>query len=237
LSGHIGENDLAQRDALEQNIRRAVISLPDVQSCKVEFDKDQGISAIHVVSLSKRPAKQLVRDIESLLQADFGIGVDHRKISIARIAEKAEGVLPKAPRPKLNSITFTTAGGKGECRVVLTRDDLEVCGECTGVAVGGGSLRLVAKATFGAVEKLVGKEVEFELLDVVRMRIANRETVVVLANYVCDGKVMNLAGCVQFEDNEQQATVHAALDACNRIVETLPGVEQTEYEINPFTGT
>ena len=228
---------MAQRDASEQNIKHALISLPDVQSCKVEFDQDHTISAIHVVSMSKRPPKQLVRDIESLLQADFGIGVDHRKISIARITEKPEAAIPRAPRPKLNSITFSTVGGKGECRVVLVRDDLEVCGECAGVAVGGGSLRLVANATFRAIEKLTGKEVGFELLDVVRMRISNRETVIVLANYISEGHVMSLAGCVQFEDNEQQATVHAALDACNRIVEMLPAVERTEYEINPFSGT
>ncbi len=228
---------MAQRDASEQDIKRALISLPDVQSCKVEFDNDHVISAIHVVSLSKRPAKQLVRDIESLLQADFGIGIDHRKISIARIAGRAEAAIQKAPRPRLNSIALSTAGGKGECKVVLARDDFEVCGEWAGVAVGGGSLRLVANATFRAVEKLVGKEVEFELLDVVRMRISNRETVIVLANYVSDGYVMSLAGCVQFDDNEQQATVHAALDACNRIVEMLPPVEHTEYEINPFSGT
>jgi hypothetical protein len=176
-----------------------------------------------------------VRDIESLLQADFGIGVDHRKISIARIAERADAALPKAPRPKLASITFSTAAGKGECKVILERDDLRACGEVTGVAVGGGSLRLVANATFRAVEQLIGMEVEFELLDVVRIRIADREAIVVLANYLAEGDVMSLAGCVQFDDNEQQATVHAALDACNRLVEKLPLVEHTEYEVNPFT--
>jgi hypothetical protein len=177
-----------------------------------------------------------VRDIESLLQADFGIGVDHRKISIARVTEKPEHRFPKGPRPTLASINFTTEGGRGVCKVVLERDDLKVCGECAGVALGGGSLRLVANATFRAVEQLVGEAVEFELLDLVRLRIANRETIVVLANYLSAGGVRSLAGCVQFEDNEQQATVHAALDACNRIVESLPPVEQTEYEIDPFAG-
>jgi putative lipoic acid-binding regulatory protein len=232
----VRETNVAKRDAQEQDIRQALISLPGVQSCKIEFDEDRTISAIHVVSTSTRPAKQLVRDIESLLQADFGIGVDHRKISIARITGKPEVPRPRAPRPRLNSITFSASGGKGECKVVLARDDFEACGECSGVVVGGGGLRLVAKATFRAVEMLTGKEIEFELLDVVRMRIANRETVIVLANYVSEGNVMSLAGCVQFDDSEQQATVHAALDACNRVVEVLPVVEHTEYEINPFSG-
>jgi hypothetical protein len=230
-----GESGLAQRDVSEDSIRRAVVSLPDVQSCKVEFGTDRAISAIHVVSRSRRPAKQLVRDIESLLQADFGIGVDHRKISIARVADMRETILPKGPRPTLESITFSTVGGKGECRVELERDDFRVSGESAGVALGGGGLRLVANATFRAVERLVGKEVEFELLDVVRLRVASRETIVVLANYLSGGEIKNLAGCVQFDDNEQRATVNAALDACNRIVEKLPSVEHTEYEINPFT--
>jgi hypothetical protein len=227
---------LAQRDVSEENIKRAVIGLPDVQSCKVEFGSDHVISAIHVVSRSPRPAKQMVRDIESLLQADFGIGVDHRKISIARVADVRREAQIKGPRPTLVSLTFSTTGGRGECKVVLERDGSVVCGAATGVAIGGGSLRLVADATFRAVEQLIGKNVDFELLDVVRLRVASRETVVVLANYIADGEVRSLAGCVQFTENEQQATVLAALDACNRIVEKLPPVERTEYEINPVVG-
>jgi hypothetical protein len=229
-----GEKNLVRRDVSEENIRKAVVALPDVQSCKVECQTDGMISAVHVVSRSKRPAKQIVRDIESLLQAEFGIGVDHRKISIARVAEAFEAVLPRGPRPTLISITFQTEGGKGACKVVLERGDSKVCGESAGVAMAGGSLRLVANATFRAIEQVVGSEVEFELLDVVRLRIANRETIVVLANYVSEGEVRSLAGCVQFEDNEQRATVHAALDACNRIVESLPPAQHVEYEINPL---
>lgn len=227
---------MVQRDVSEEVIRRAVISLPDVQSCKVELNSERGISAIHAVSRSKRPAKQIVRDIESLLQADFGIGVDHRKISIARVTGEASTPSVGGLRPTLASITFSAEGGKGECKVVLNRGEFKVCGESEGVALGGGDLRLVANATFRAIEQLVGREVQFELLDVVRLRVATRETIVVLANYVSEGDVRSLAGCVQFEGSEQRGVVNAALDACNRIVEKLPPVEHVEYEINPFSG-
>jgi hypothetical protein len=229
------ERTLARRDVSEDSIRRAIISLPDVQSCKVESESNGGISAIHVVSQSKRPAKQVVRDIESLLQAEFGIALDHRKISIAKVAEVLETVPRMGLRPTLVSITFSSQGGKGDCKVVLERSGSRVCGAASGVALGGGGLRLVANATFRAVEQLVGKDVQFELLDVVRLRVANKETVIVLADYVSDGEVTSLAGCVQFEDNEHRAVVHAALDGCNRIIEKLPAAERIEYEINPFT--
>ena len=116
----------------------------------------------------------------------------------------------------------------------MERGGVEVVGEVVGVAVGGGTLRLIANATFRALEKLVSEEVTFDLLDVVRLKAGDRDTLLVLANYVSAGDVRNLAGCVQYEDNEQEAVVHATLDACNRIVEMLPQVEQTEYEITPF---
>jgi len=49
--------------------------------------------------------------------------------------------------------------------------------------------------------------------------------------------VKDLAGCVQFDDDEQEAAALAALDACNRIVEITPQVERTEYEVTPFDET
>jgi hypothetical protein len=223
-----------RRDVSEDSIKHAITALPDVQSCKVEFAKDGAISAIHVVTRSRRPAKQIVRDIETILQADFGISVDYRKISVAGLAELAEIKPATSPRPRLRSITFTTTEGKGKCQVVLAREGQEVTGEASGVTAGGGDLRVVASATFRAIERLVSPEVEFEVLDVVELRVANMDTLIVLANYVSGGDVKCLAGCVRFEDNEQRAAVYAALDACNRVVELLPSVERTEYEISPL---
>ena len=69
-----------QRDVPEEKIKRAIASLPDVQSCNVEFNPDGSISAIHIVSSTKRSPKQIVRDVESVLLADFEIKIDHRKV-------------------------------------------------------------------------------------------------------------------------------------------------------------
>jgi hypothetical protein len=223
-----------ERGVPEEAIRLALNALPDVQSSKVEFDKGGSISAVHVVSCSKRPAKQIVRDIESVVKAHFGIEIDHRKISVARLTEKGESKPTRLPRPRLISVSLTVRGGTGKCEVVLERNGFETAGEATGVTAGGGSLRLVANATFRAVERLVGQEVVFDLVDVIRLKAGQRETFVVLASYVSANDVRNLTGCVQHGENEQQAVVYAALDACNRIVEILPPPEQTEYEIGPF---
>ena len=222
----------------QEEIRQAVSELPDVQSSKIEFGKGTSISAIHVISRTKRAPKQIVRDIESVLEARFGISIDHRKVSVAQLPASATPVAASAPakavRPKLVSVSLSIGCGRGSCGVILERGGLEVAGEVTGVAIGGGTLRLIANATFRALEKLVSEKIAFDLLDVVRLKAGDRDTLLVLANYVSTGDVRSLAGCVQYEGNEQVAVVHATLDACNRIVEMLPQAEQTEYEISPF---
>ena len=224
---------IQERGVPEEAIRQAVNALADVESCKIELDEKGSISAIHAVSRSKRP-KQVVRDIESVLKAHFGVEIDHRKISVARLTEKGEPKPTRSPRPRLISVSLTVRGGTGKCEVILERDGFEAAGEATGVIAAGGSLRLIGNATFRAVERLVGRDIAFDLVDVVKLKAASRDTFVVLASYVLGDEVRNLAGCVQCDDNEQQAVVHAALGACNRIVEILPPADRTEYEISPF---
>jgi len=227
-----------ERDVPQDEIRQAVGELPDVQSCKIEFGKGSSISAIHILSRTKRSPKQIVRDIESVLQARFGIAIDHRKVSVAQVPARSAPVadpLPaRAVRPRLVSVSLSMGGGRGSCGVTLERGGLEAAGDAAGIAVGPGTLRLIANATFRALEKLVHDEIAFDLIDVVRLKAGDRDTLLVLANYVSAGDVRSLAGCVQYQDNEQEAVVHATLDACNRIVEMLPQTEQTEYEISPF---
>ncbi|MGD8627685.1 MAG: hypothetical protein PVH52_01255 [bacterium] len=227
-----------ERRVPQDGIRQAVCELPDVDDCQIEFDKSGAISAIHVLSRTRRPPKQIVRDIESVLQARFGIAIDHRKVSVAKVPARPEPVADSHParavRPRLVSVSVSIGEGRGSCTVVLERGGLQVDGEATGVAVGPGTLRLIANATFRALERLVSEAITFDLLDVVRLKAGDRDTLLVLANYVSNGDVRSLAGCVQYEGNEQEAVVHATLDACNRIVEMLPQTEQTEYEISPF---
>ena len=231
---HMGEARLPQRrDVSEAKIKDTIVALPDVQSCNVEFDSKGSITAVHIVSRSQRAAKQIVRDVESVLLADFGIRVDHRKISVARLERAPQPVSERPPRPRYVSLNLSMSAGRGKCEVVLGRGDVEATGEASGVTAGSGRLRLISNATFRAIEKLVGDQIGFDLLDVVRLSVGGRQSVVVLVCCVSEDDVRYLAGCVQFEHDEQEGTVLATLDACNRIVEKLPQIERTEYEIIP----
>jgi hypothetical protein len=222
-----------QRGVDDGKLKGAILSLPDVRSCSVELTEDGNISAIHIVSASKRPPKQIVRDVESVLHANFGISVDHRKVSVARVIERKKKTAESAPRARLMTMTVSSTGGMGNVEIVLERDGMSVSGEAGGVFVGGGCLRLIVEATYAAVEKLVSGPVGFEVHDVVRVNCGEREALVVLANLALEREVMSLAGCVLVGDDVNRAAALAALDSCNRLLETLPQAESIEYEINP----
>jgi hypothetical protein len=225
-----------QRDVPDDRIKRAIASLPDVQSCNVEFNTDGSIAAIHIVSSTTRAPKQIVRDVESVMLAEFDIKVDHRKISIARVEDKEEHRVEKRERPRLAGMKLSMMPGKTIVEVMLERGGLTLAGEASGTTEGRGSLRLLAGATFRALEKFLGQDAGFELLDVMKLRSGDRNAMVVLADFVSAAGGRSLAGCVQFNDgdDEQKAVVLAALDASNRLVEILEQPEQTEYEVTPF---
>src|SRR5690242_18490706 len=60
-----------------------------VIAVRVVRDAQDQIDEIHVVGSPGRSAKQMVRDVESILYVRGGLRVDHRKISLVQIAETA----------------------------------------------------------------------------------------------------------------------------------------------------
>lgn len=91
-----------------ESVEQALGALRDVRSAKIVADDVGRILAVHVVSSSERSAKQIARDVESVLVAKLGIAIDHRKISIAQVG--AESPAPAAAG-EARSGTGAAAGG------------------------------------------------------------------------------------------------------------------------------
>jgi hypothetical protein len=76
--------------------------LRDVQAASI-LAEGGVIREIHILATAGRSAKQIVRDIETCLRTRFGLGIDHRVVSVAftrpaPAAEKsAAGAGPKSP--------------------------------------------------------------------------------------------------------------------------------------------
>jgi hypothetical protein len=70
------------RSAWVQKAETAVTELRGVEAVRILADGEV-IREIHVLSTSNRPAKQIVRDVQSVLLTRFGREIDYRVVSVA----------------------------------------------------------------------------------------------------------------------------------------------------------
>lgn len=95
------------------DIESVIRSLTTVQSARVVLGKTGDIEEIHVLTDASRAPKQLVRDVESALMAEFGLELDHKKVSIA---QTTTGKQPKfaESRLKLSDVFIALNGSQAE---------------------------------------------------------------------------------------------------------------------------
>src|SRR5207237_460293 len=67
-------------EAMERDLTR----IPAVTSARVMIEDDE-LREVHVVSGGNRSPKLIGRDVQSLLAAQWGIDVDHRKVSVVQL--------------------------------------------------------------------------------------------------------------------------------------------------------
>ena len=60
----------------------AIKALRDVEGVSIQTEADE-VREIHVLTRSKRPAKQIVRDVQTVLLARFDRSIDYRVVSVA----------------------------------------------------------------------------------------------------------------------------------------------------------
>jgi hypothetical protein len=60
----------------------AIKALRDVEGVSIQTEGDE-VREIHVLSRSKRPPKQIVRDVQTVLLARYGKSIDYRVVSVA----------------------------------------------------------------------------------------------------------------------------------------------------------
>ncbi|MEE8457812.1 MAG: hypothetical protein V3S28_07155, partial [Acidimicrobiia bacterium] len=66
---------------LEENLTR----MDSVDAARV-VNLGSTITELHVIAATNKPAKQIVRDVQSLAMARFGVAIDHRVISVVQIS-------------------------------------------------------------------------------------------------------------------------------------------------------
>jgi len=193
----------------EAMIRR----IKDVISARIMFSADGQVEEIHVLASGSRNAKQLVRDVESLLMAQ-GTPVDHKKISVALLAP--ESVDSEDERVRVVGYALSRQGKTVESRVRLEYRGAGAEGTAQGPSTGDARIRTTAEATLAAIQRFI-KSSSVLFLDecgVVQVGTKRAATVCVL-ELEGDLEHTYIGACLVRQD-ELDAVVRATLDAVNR---------------------
>jgi hypothetical protein len=198
-----------------ESFEREIASLPEVRAVRVVATHAGRITEIHLIAEGRKSPKHLVRDVQTLSQANFGIEIDHRIVSVVQFS----GDVPLTPElvPRLSALSWSTEGGRATCRVRLEAGEETTLGESSGPATSVGRGRLTAQATTQALSTFGGGRPTADVADVTFLDIgAHRVAITVLVLATPDGDETVVAGSAIVRGDDHEAVVRAILDAFAR---------------------
>jgi hypothetical protein len=188
---------------------------------------------VHVLASPGKPAKQVVRDVQSLALARYDIDIDHRIVSVVQMGDdEVRGPEPAAAvpgteadsasadaepvvRPSIAAIMVRSGKGETEASITLAAGDRLFEGTSQGPAGQSHRARLVAIATLDAVSELLGQPCEVESSTIVAT--GTREVALtVLTMIVPRTGEQVLTGCAVVRGDEADAVARSVLAALNR---------------------
>jgi hypothetical protein len=212
---------------LEDALRR----IQGVKAASVVTGPDAVPTEVHVLAAPGKPAKQVVRDVQSLALARYDIDIDHRIVSVVqmgddevRVPDTVAGLTPGGEpadetepvvRPAIAAIMVRSGKGQTEASVTLAAGDRLFEGRSQGPAGHSHRARLVAIATLDAVAELLGQVCEVESSTVVPT--GSREvalTVLTMALPRIGEQVLTGSAVVRGDDAD--AVARSVLAALNR---------------------
>ena len=204
----------------------ALRAVPGIRQASVRTGPDAHPIEVHVVAGDLKPAKQIVRDVQSVAMAQFDLDIDHRIVSVVQIPDGAveagdasdvhEAATEEAlPRPALTSIVTHRSETETVVDVQLGISGAVFSGRADGPSGNLHRPRIVASATLAALTELLGIPAQVESAQVIE--VANREvalTTLILTIPRLGDQV--LCGSALVRGDEEDAVARSVLAAVNR---------------------
>ena len=209
-------------------VEQLLRSVEGVDSLKIVPDHHGAIDEIHVLSSSGLGAKQIVRNIESALLAQFGLQIDHRKISIAQVREEDLPSITPEPEPQTEAEPAPRriilrgfhvdrrAGERVLCNVTLGDEEKTYEGQAQGPDYAKSRLEVAAQAVLNALSKATEGASTFAIEGVSQVDLFGRRLVVSLVHASAGRATLSLPGIAEVTDSVEEAVVLACLNATNR---------------------
>jgi hypothetical protein len=199
-------------------VEREICRLPDVSIARMVAEPDGRVSEVHIVAHAGKHPKQIVRDVQSIALASFGLDLDRRVISVVQLGGNTlDHKLVPEVRPSIVAITAEANGLRSLVRVTLAREEDEAVGFAEGSIATTARHRLVAGATIDALRQL---EPAAECIDIDHaqiVRVGAHDIAVVTIVFVVPPSEQLVAGsAIVRPQQEADAVARAVLDATNR---------------------
>jgi hypothetical protein len=211
-------------------MERDLARIPAVSSARVVIDDDE-LREVHIVCAVGRSPKLVGRDVQSLLAAQWGVDIDHRKVSVVQLegdpdaveepaAEPAErSVSPSASTatssaPSIASVAVAASGQSAEATVTVKLAGRTATGRTKGVPSWTAQRRLTAEATLEALAELDQRLAGYGVAEVTAVRMGTEDVVIVTVSGWADGLEVNVAGAASIGPaGELRAAADAVLRA------------------------
>jgi hypothetical protein len=215
-------------------LERELCRLPEISAARVVVDGIGHPTEVHILASGSKHAKQIVRDVQSVALASFGIELDRRIVSVVQLraeTDTADGAADLAARGSgpvelhravLVHVVSEVTGLRSLVRVTLARGTDEAVGFAEGSVATSARHRLVASATVDALRQL---HAAAECLDVDSaqiVRVGVYDVAIVTVVFVIPPTEQLVSGSAIVRDHaDADAIVRAVLDATNRRLGSL----------------
>jgi hypothetical protein len=211
--------DLTQIDLTE--VEREICRLPDVSITRIVADATGHVTEVHVVAHEGKHPKQIVRDVQSVALASFGLELDRRIVSVVQLGANADHALVPScfagPRLAISGITAESTGLRSLVRVALSRGGKETIGFAEGSVATTARHRLVAHATIDALRQLEPAAGSIDVDHAEIARVGAHDVAVVTIVFIDPPSEQVVAGAaIVHAQHEADAVARAVLDATNR---------------------
>src|SRR5688500_9388591 len=216
------------------DVERELCRIPEISAARIVADPSGRPTEVHILATTDKHAKQVVRDVQSVAIASFGLEIDRRVISVVQL--DGNGQLLAANGAASATADELEAGGDSDpdrilvdrvsadrdglhcaVEVTLRRGDERGSATITGSVAAAAVMRSVAQATLAAMREIepAATRADLETASVVRLgerSIAVVSIVLLVPPYeevVSGSAVVRNAG-------DHDAMARAVLDATNR---------------------
>ncbi len=211
-------------------LEAAILRIQGIQAARVVPGPGGRVSEVHVLAGRERGAKQLVRDVQSVILTNFGVDIDYRTVSVVQLdeaapvtaapvatpaAEPAPPMVADSRRPAIARLVTETAAFTTEVRVAITVEGNERAGIARGPSTAG--LRLVASATVDAVGDLL-KASAVEVQSAELMSVGSVQLAVAVLRLATSRGEQMLTGSAIARKDANDSIARATLDALNRVL-------------------